>query len=433
MSTSPTRRIGITITALVLAVAACGGDGGSTDTSGGDAGGGDAGSRGPITIWYSNNAAEIEWATAQIDAWNADHPDEQVSGQEIPAGETSEAVIAASITAGNTPCLIYNTAPAAVPSFQRQQGLVALDEFEDGREFIESRTGEAAAQYQSQDGMFYQMPWKSNPVMVLYNKEIFTEAGLDAENPPLSTHEDFLATSRTIVESGAAQAAIYPSPESQFFQSWFDFYPWFAAETGGTQLVEDGAPQFNSPEGIAVAEVWRTMYDEGLSPREPFQGDAFAEGVSAMNSAGPWAVVVYTDIDWGVVPPPTSSGPGESTFSDAKSVGLYVSCENRASAWDFLKFTMSEEADRSLLELTGQMPLRTGLTEVFADYFEANPQYRPFADEVGRAIEVPSVPNSVEVWQVFRDAWSASVIFGDEDIETAFQSAADEIQTLVDE
>ena len=72
---------------------------------------------GPITIWYSNNAQEIEWATAQIEAWNADHPDEEVTAQEIPAGETSEAVIAASITAGNTPCLIYNTAPAAVPAF----------------------------------------------------------------------------------------------------------------------------------------------------------------------------------------------------------------------------------------------------------------------------------------------------------------------------
>jgi multiple sugar transport system substrate-binding protein len=46
-----------------------------------------------------------------------------VTAQEIPAGETSEEVIGASITAGNTPCLIFNTAPAAVPQFQKQGGL----------------------------------------------------------------------------------------------------------------------------------------------------------------------------------------------------------------------------------------------------------------------------------------------------------------------
>ena len=176
-------------------------------------------------------------------------------------------MIAASITAGNTPCLIYNTAPAAVPAFQQQQGLVALDEFEDGASFIEERSGEAAAQYQSPDGMYYQMPWKTNPVMILFNTALFEEAGLDSENPPLGTYEEFAATAATLVDSGAAEAAIYPSPTSQFFQSWFDFYPWFAAETG-QPLVVDGEAQFNTDEGKAIAEVWRQLYEDGLVPQE---------------------------------------------------------------------------------------------------------------------------------------------------------------------
>jgi multiple sugar transport system substrate-binding protein len=321
-----------------------------------------------------------------------------------------------------------------VSGFQQQQGLVALDEFEDGRTFIEERLGDIAAQYQSSDGQYYQMPWKANPVMLLYNKAAFEEAGLDPENPPMRTHEEFLETARTLVESGAAEVAIYPSPTSQFFQSWFDFYPWFAAETGGTLLVEDGAPTFNDAAGLEVAGVWRQLYEEGLAAPEPYQGDAFADGVSAINSAGPWAVAVYGDVDWGVVPPPTSAGADEvSTFSDAKSVGMYTTCENRQTAWDFIKFTMSEESDRLLLEATGQLPMRTGVTELYADWFEANPNYLPFAEQLARVIEVPNVPNSIEVWQTFRDAWVASVIFGDEEIESAFASAAEEIEGLVAE
>ncbi|WP_277753155.1 extracellular solute-binding protein [Streptomyces sp. M3] len=85
--------------------------------------------------------------------------------------------------------------------------------------------------------------------MILYNKKIFEKAGLDPEHPRLATYSQFLETSRTLVHSGAAKAAIWPAPSSEFFQSWLDFYPAFAAQSGGKQLVEDGEPQFDSPAG----------------------------------------------------------------------------------------------------------------------------------------------------------------------------------------
>ena len=129
-----------------------------------------------------------------VTAWNAEHPNEKVTAQEIPAGKTSEEVIGAAITAGNAPCLVFNTSPAAVPQFQKQGGLVALDDFPGGADYIESRTGDNAQQYRSPDGKFYQLPWKANPVMIFYNKELFKKAGVDPENPPLSTYDEFLAT-----------------------------------------------------------------------------------------------------------------------------------------------------------------------------------------------------------------------------------------------
>src|SRR5918911_37807 len=153
-------------------VAACGGGGGGT--SGTSA----AKAHGPINIWYSNNAQEVAWGKQMVDAWNSTHSNEMVSAQEIPAGQSSEAVIGASITAGNTPCLIYNTAPAAVPNFQAQGGLVSLEDFSDGASYIRDRTGTTADQYKSPDGKFYQLPWKSNPVMIFYNKREFAKAGI---------------------------------------------------------------------------------------------------------------------------------------------------------------------------------------------------------------------------------------------------------------
>ncbi|MDQ3453121.1 MAG: extracellular solute-binding protein, partial [Actinomycetota bacterium] len=332
---------------LLLALTACvrgeEGGGAAGPAAGGSEGGSEtATTTGPIKIWYSNNEFEIEWAKAVVKAWNSDHPDEKVTAQEIPAGETSEEVIQASIAAGNTPCLIYNTSPAAVPQFEKQGGLVALDEFSDGASYVEERVGDKAQQYQSPDGSYYQLPWKANPVMIFYNKKLLQEAGIDAQNPPLATYDEFYETSKKIVDSGTAKAAIWPSPASQFFQPWFDYYPLFAAQTDGTQLVEEGESQFADEAGMAVADFWRRMYDENLSPKEEATGDAFAEEQSAMAIVGPWAIAAYEAVEWGAAPVPTQDGtpPEETyTFSDAKSVALYSSCENRGTAWEFLKFS----------------------------------------------------------------------------------------------
>ena len=48
------------------------------------------------------------------------------------------------------------------------------------------------------DGGLYQMPWKANPVMIIYNKAIFEAAGLDPDNPPLGTYDEFTATAQTL-------------------------------------------------------------------------------------------------------------------------------------------------------------------------------------------------------------------------------------------
>lgn len=393
--------------------------------------------RGPITIWYSNNEQEVEWGKQMVEAWNAEHPDEQVKAQEIPAGASSEEVIGAAITAGNAPCLIYNTAPVAVSQFEKQGGLVPLSSYPDADAYITERSGETAEQYLSADGQYFQLPWKSNPVVIFYNKDMFAEAGLDPENPALATYDEFLDTARTLVESGVADNAILPSPTNEFYQGWFDYYPLYAAETGGKQLIEDGAATFTSEEGIRVAEFWKTIYDEGLASREQYQGDAFADGLAAMSIVGPWAVAVYgDDINWGTAPVPTSDGrPAEEvhTFSDAKNVALYSACEHQATAWDVLKFSTSVEQDGLLLELTGQMPLRQDLPGTYPDYFAANPAYEVFGDQASRTVEVPNVNNGVAIWQKFRDAYSKAVIFGEGDLEELLEGAAAEIDNLANQ
>jgi multiple sugar transport system substrate-binding protein len=417
-----------------MGLAACGSGAAPSSTKGATL------SYGPISIWYSNNAQEITWGEQEVAAWNTLHPTQKVTGQQIPASQSSEEVISAAITAGSEPCLIYNTAPAAVPDFQQAGGLVPLNDFPGAVSYIQTRTGSLASMYKSPDGQYYQMPWKSNPVVIFYNKTEFAKAGISTTNPPLSTYSEFLATAQKLVSSGAAKYAIYPSPSSEFYESWYDFYPLYAAESGGKLLVENGKATFDSPAGQAVAAFWAQLYKENLAGTATVTGDTFADGTAAMAIVGPWAIADYQGkegspaVDYGVAPLPTSKGNTSytiPTFSDAKNIGMYASCKNRGTAWDFLKFTTSASADGKLLTLTGQMPMRQGLQKAYASYFTANPDYTDFAVESAHVIECPNVPNSIQVWQDFRDDWSKSVIFGTSSPNAALASAASAINKLV--
>lgn len=78
---------------LTLCVAACGGGGVSARTA--------TDAYGPISIWYSNNAQEVAWGEQVVASWNKSHPSQQVSGQQIPSGQSSEEVIGAAITASS--------------------------------------------------------------------------------------------------------------------------------------------------------------------------------------------------------------------------------------------------------------------------------------------------------------------------------------------
>ncbi|CAN5190619.1 extracellular solute-binding protein [soil metagenome] len=415
--------IAATVLAGALALTACSSGAGSTSTTG----------KGPITIWYSNNEQEVAWGKQMVAAWNADHPKEQVKGQEIPAGKSSEEVIGAAIAAGNAPCLIYNTAPSAVGQFEKQGGLVDISKISDGASYIEARSGKVADQYKNTSGDYFQMPWKSNPVVIFYNKDMFAKAGLDPENPKLSTYADFIDTSKKLVAAGVSKVAIQPAPTSEFFQTQFDFYPLYAAATGGKQIVADNKATFATQDGFDVAEFWQTMYKDKLSSPEQYTGDSFASGNSAMAIVGPWAVSVYKDVNWGSVPVPTKEGIAADktwTFSDAKNIGLYSACKNQGTAWDVLKFSTSKAQDQKLLEITGQMPLRTDLQTTYADYFAKNPAYKAFGDQASRTVEVPPGPNTVEMLQTFRDAWTKTVVTGNGDVKSALRDAAAKIDTI---
>jgi len=95
-----------------------------------------------------------------------------------------------------------------------------------------------------------------------------------------------------------------------------------------------------------------------------------------------------------------------------------------------MKFSTSVSEDGQLLKMTGQMPMRKGIQQQYAAYFATHPEYQTFAAEAAHVVETPNVPNSIQIWQTFRDAWSKSVIFGQQNPDQALARAAAKINKL---
>ena len=76
------------------------------------------------------------------------------------------------------------------------------------------------------------------------------------------------------------------------------------------------------------------------------------------------------------------------------------------------------------------MPLRTDLPTAYPDYFAKNPDYKLFAAQAARTVEVPNVSSSIEIWQAFRDEWTKSVIFAKAPVDASMTAAAKKIDEL---
>jgi multiple sugar transport system substrate-binding protein len=92
-----------------------------------------------LTFWQSNNPQEARFTKALVDRWNKAHRDIQIKLQYIPAGKSTEEVLAAAIAAHKTPDITNNLLPAVVPQYSGQGGLYQLDKLPDCVSYVKAR------------------------------------------------------------------------------------------------------------------------------------------------------------------------------------------------------------------------------------------------------------------------------------------------------
>jgi multiple sugar transport system substrate-binding protein len=397
-----------------------------------------------LTYWPAPNAQEVQLADTLVQRWNRLHPGVHVRMQPIPVSQSTEEVLLAAIAGKTTPDVCSNIWPGALHEYTQAGGLIALDSFRDFDSVATSRTPrELLKTFGSSDGHFYQLPWKTNPVMMFYNVRLLKEAGV---NEVPATYSAYLAAGQRVTRdtNGDGQIDVWMGERDVrpiWWQRLFDFYPFYIAASGGRTLFADQQIAFENDAAVDVFGFFQACYGRHYFPRTFFQGgDPFFLELKATHFAGPWQVAAIQKfaptVQFGVAPlpvPDNHQGP-VYTSGDFKNIAIFGNTRHRAEAWEFVKFLVSPEHDLLLLEISNQIPVRGDLLDnpLFADYFRRNPVMVSFARQAPYTRGMDSAPDLKEIFDAIAQEYEISAVFGRKTPADAIHDAAQRVRSIVE-
>lgn len=391
-----------------------------------------------VIYWASNNSDEIIFANKIVTDWNDQKKFLPVKFQPVPEGQSSEEVILAAVVGNTTPDLYSNMWQGDVELYARAGKLVPLDTLPGFVEFLKQRCDSSViAEVTSTDGHIYQIPWKINPIMVIYNEKMFNKIGF--EKSPGTYSEFFKAASEIKKDSYKGQYLTRWIGYSEVIVTWwqrlFDFYPLYLAASGGAHLIKDNKVAFNNKFAVETFRFLKTLYDSSYFPRERLSArqDPFLSGDIGIRFTGPWEIVHANKFkpegfryDFAPLPVPDNFSGHAYTYGDTKNIVMFSTCRNKIAAWEFLKNMINEKGDLLFLKITNQIPRRKDLltNSVFIDYFDKNPLMRPFAEQSKYVRGPDSSPVLKEVFDAISQEYEACVVYGKKSPEQAVNDAA---------
>lgn len=397
-----------------------------------------------LTYWPAPNPQEVQLADSLVKKWNRIHPRVQVHMQPIPVSQSTEEVLLAAIAGKTTPDICSNIWPGALHEYTRAGGLLRLDQFPDFDSVALPRTPkELLETFRSDDGHYYQMPWKTNPVMMFYNVRMFEEVGV-GEVP--RTYSEFFAAAKKLTRdlNGDGQVDVWAG-ERDIRPIWrerlFDFFPFYIAATGGKTLFVSGSPAFDNDASRSVFEFFQQCYSRNYFPHTYFQGgDPFLLEKKATHFAGPWQIATMQKlaphVRYGVAPLPVPDHYQGSvyTYGDYKNIAVFNTTKHPRAAWEFLKFLVGAEHDLLLLEIANQIPVRGDLltNPLFADFFRRNPMMIKFAEQAVYTRGVDAAPDLKEILDALSQEYEACAVYGIHSPDEATRQAVRRAQLIVE-
>lgn len=313
-----------------------------------------------ITFWHSMSAQSGDAMNAVIELFENDNPKIKVNAVYIAnQGEGQNEKLLTSIAGGTPPDVAYFDR-FEIASWAAQNSLEDLTELAKNDGITKDKYYPYTWEEASYDGKLYGIPTTTDARLVFYNKDHFTEVGLDPENPPSSISELEEAAEKLMIKEGKKIKRIGFIP--WYGQGWF--YGWGWAFGGDFYDSESNTVTANNPKNIDALQ-WMTDYAikynvEEIAGFTDSQGDGamdpFLTGQLSMKVDGNWGVAAIEkfkpDLNYGVFPIPTPSGTDHKTWSGGWSVVMPKGAKEKDAAWEFIKFFGEEVGQKKFSEIS---------------------------------------------------------------------------------
>jgi multiple sugar transport system substrate-binding protein len=329
--------------------------------------------------------------------------------------------------------------------YARAGVLIPLDTLKGFLSFIHERCDSAVVrEITSIDGHIYQVPWKVNPFMTIYNKSLFAK---NAINDLPKTYSAYLKAAAIFKNNskliGSTQKWFgYTEVKEIWYQRLFNFYPLYLAASCGAPLIKNNRAAFNNKYAVEVFTFLQTLYQQEYFSRENLSAsdDPFVAQTIATKWTGPWEITYLNTIrdrnfEFGYCEPQVPDdhvGP-VYTYADPKNIVVFNTCKNPQAAWDFISTMIDKKGDLQLLSVTGQLPRRKLLESdiFFADYFKTNSMMMPFAKQLPFVKGVDNCEVIVEVLDIISQEYEACVVYGKKTPARAITDAESAVNILL--
>lgn len=286
------------------------------------------------------------------------------------------------------------------------------------------------------DGELQGLPFAvSNPV-VYYNKEMFEEAGINAEEE-LSTFEGIrnIAKKLTTDETNGVYFN-YSITGNWLFQAM--------VETLGGKMIEEDQKSvaFDGEEGVKALQYWTDLMNDdqsmpNISDQQAQQ--AFASGKLAMYVTTPAAFAemqAQSDFEVGLLLFPTDGQHPRVVPAGGNNVFvLETTEEEQEAAWDFMKFATSPESTAIVAKEMGYMAVRASAVtdqNLLGAYYEETPAaYVPY-EQLKEMVPWHNFPGKggSRIYKVVQDNIEAA-LNNQKSPEQAIEDAAKEANSLL--
>ncbi|WP_054025988.1 ABC transporter substrate-binding protein [Bacillus sp. FJAT-28004] len=360
-----------------------------------------------IEFWAAPHPTQQAYWKELASAYMAENPKVKINVSAIKESPSSEASIQSAIAGKSAPTISENINRGFAAQLANSKALVPLETLAGYDEVVTNRNMKATIEpWKFSDGHQYVMPIYSVPMLFGWRIDILKEAGIDTLP---KTYSEMLELTKNL-KAKFPDKYVWAKPDladSTFWKRWFDFYMLYDAASNGNKLVENNKFVGDDKAGIEVLTFMDNLRKEkGILTQTVT--DPFENGVGVFTDLGPWTFSLWEEKypnmkineTFALTMPPVPDGidPAASkTFADTKGLVIFAQATEaeQKAAFEFIKWVYSDaKNDAKWFEQTKLPPARDDLTsnESFKSILEANPDLKPYAENVPNA--VPPMDNA---------------------------------------